>query len=77
MTSEMNSTFYETDTQADEPESTQVDELESIKQELKPFAQALTEDIEKKPICKATAYELAIAMIADIVIKILDYQENY
>jgi hypothetical protein len=76
MTSEMNSTFYETGTQVDEPESTQVDELESIKQELKPFAQALTEDIEKKPICKATAYELAIAMIADIVIKILDYQEK-
>ena len=52
------------------------DELEMIKQELKPFAQALTEDIEKKPICKATAYEIAIAMIADIVIKILDYQEK-
>ena len=52
------------------------DELELIKQELKPFAQALTEDIEKKPIYRATAYEIAIAMIADIVIKILDYQEK-
>jgi len=56
----------------DEPQ----DELELLKRELKPFAQALSEDIEKKPICKATAYEIAIAMIADIVIKILDYQEK-
>ena len=52
----------------DEPQ----DELELLKRELKPFAQALSEDIEKKPICKATAYEIAIAMIADIVIKILE-----
>lgn len=69
----MNSTYEHEPSQEAEA---QVDELESIKQELKPFAQALTEDIEKKPICKATAYELAIAMIADIVIKILDYQEK-
>ena len=75
MTSEINSTFYETDTQVDESDA-QVDELESIKQELKPFAQALTKDIEKKPICKATAYEIAIAMIANIVLNILDYQEK-
>jgi hypothetical protein len=72
MTSEMNSNSYGPES----AESAQVDELESIKQELKPFAQALSEDIETKPICKATAYELAIAMIADIVIKILDYQEK-
>lgn len=60
----------------DESQDKPQDELEMIKQELKPFAQALSEDIEKKPICKATAYEIAIAMIADIVIKILDYQEK-
>ena len=53
-----------------------VDELGMILQELKPFAQALTEDIENKPICKATAIEIAIAMIGDIVIKILDFQEK-
>jgi hypothetical protein len=79
MTSEMNSNSYENDVARASDEATvesNIDELETIKQELKPFAQALTEDIETKPICKATAYELAIAMIADIVIKILDYQEK-
>jgi hypothetical protein len=79
MTSQLNSFTNDTAAAADVvdiPQDEPQDELEMIKQELKPFAQALSEDIEKKPICKATAYEIAIAMIADIVIKILDYQEK-
>ena len=52
------------------------DHLDEIKELLLPYAQALNKDIEDKPISKATAYELAIAMIADIVVKILDYQEK-
>ena len=64
------------DLAASAPEASSQDLFAQILDEIKDAALLYSDELSSKPICKATAYDVCIAMLAEIAEKIMIFQEK-
>ena len=64
------------DPAASAPEASSQDLFAQILDEIKDAALLYSDELGSKPLCKATAYDLCIAMLAEIAEKIMIFQEK-